>query len=1352
MPKECKDIQVTTRPLAFSEPKLSSVPGGMTIAEVVRDHMPGVVGVVVQLNGEVVPAIAWGEVKPIPGDHLLIYTALRGGRGKNPVAMLLQMVVVVAATVYGGPLGGAAFGAMNATTAAIGSAVIMTAGTFLVQAIAPTRPQSNKTYSYEDSQTYSLSASRNTMDAWGPIPVILGRHLVFPKLGAPTYTEIVGQDEYLRILVIWGIGPLKISNIKIGDTPINNFDDVEIETRYGWPDDTPLTLFPSQVRQDQYGIEISQASGWITRSAMANVDELTVGIYFNALVEINRKTAQRMSRTVNLEIRYREVGASTWTPLNGTVDYAAGSISITDPYMLGADGQGSIYAFANGAVGNFAFGTIGMLKIATYTYEVGDFMEGSQLSFSITSVTNLPNSTKTGLECSLSGNTISYTAGHIVYPSIYYTAATPEARRFAYNWKVDRTKAYEVSVRRVTADSTSDYIVDKCYLGSITSIKCENPLNVEVPVACSAIRIRATGQLSGVVDEINGICSSYCPRWNGSAWTTGLSVQRNPAALFRHVLMSSANAKHRTAAQIHGAELGQAYAHCVTEGWTFDQVRDFTASVPDTLMDIAAAMRSSIAISDGLWSMIWDRADRPIAQHITPRNSWGFSSEKVLIDHPHAFRVKFKNELNNWAWDERIVYADGYNASNATLFESIEFPGVTHPDLIYKHARFHQAQALLRPEFPSVYMDFESLACKRGSKVVLSYDMMLIGSGATAGRVKSLTLGTGDDDGRTLGFVSDELFVMEVGKTYCCRFRLADESGSSLLLTVSTVAGETDTFTFVLDPPILTTVGPQAGDLFSFGEAGSETSAYLVHSVNAQNEYVRKINLVDEAEAIYSADTGTIPAYDPNITAPIDLTKLKPAAPTISKIESGEKALEVSNGVARARIFVTIAPRSGNIRVQTYRIRYRKLGEAAWAQVDIEAESTSTAVINGVEEGYHYQIQAAAISYYGVRSLWSSVISELVIGQTEPPDDVEDFAVNIIGTDAHLSWSPVENYDLSHYRIRWSPSLSGATWGTSVDIIKRVGKPATSKTAPALVGTYMIKAVDFAGNESDSADAVSTSIARITGLNVVETFEQTHPAWSGTPDGTEESSEYGGITIAAITSAGYTGAATVHDDSSVEFSDEGGTAFDSADPTETSIEVASGYYEFASYVDLLGVFTSRLSASLTISGQDITADLYAMGDLYAAGNLYGAQDGQYSVSLEVATTSDDPAGTPTWSAWKGFLVGDYTARAYKFRAKLVSYEPNITPILEGFSVSIDMPDRLVRFAAEVGTSGARVAFSPAFYITPEVGLSVLDGEEGDAYTMTNWDETGFDIAFTNGGSAVAREISGIAQAYGEQET
>jgi hypothetical protein len=44
---------------------------------------------------------------------------------------------------------------------------------------------------------------------------------------------------------------------------------------------------------------------------------------------------------------------------------------------------------------------------------------------------------------------------------------------------------------------------------------------------------------------------------------------------------------------------------------------------------------------------------------------------------------------------------------------------------------------------------------------------------------------------------------------------------------------------------------------------------------------------------------------------------------------------------------------------------------------------------------------------------------------------------------------------------------------------------------------------------------------------------------------------------------------------------------------------------------------------------------------------------------------------------------------------------------------------------------------------------VLDGQEGDRFTITNLGPTGFDIAFTNGGSAVARNISGIAQSYGE---
>jgi hypothetical protein len=84
-------------------------------------------------------------------------------------------------------------------------------------------------------------------------------------------------------------------------------------------------------------------------------------------------------------------------------------------------------------------------------------------------------------------------------------------------------------------------------------------------------------------------------------------------------------------------------------------------------------------------------------------------------------------------------------------------------------------------------------------------------------------------------------------------------------------------------------------------------------------------------------------------------------------------------------------------------------------------------------------------------------------------------------------------------------------------------------------------------------------------------------------------------------------------------------------------------------------------------------------------------------------------------------------------------------------VSVDMPDRVIGFSGTIAAGGTAISFDPAFYATPEIGISVSDGQEGDKYTITGLDETGFTIAFTNGGGNVERTISGIAKAYGEQE-
>lgn len=962
------------------------VPSGLTVREIldlaleqagVPPGLPGNVHVSLSRDGQqsYISPEHFHRVRPKPGTQLVFRVVPRdpgGGGGKNPLRTVLMLAVTVAAMVLAPHLGAslAASWQLTATGQAIATGLIgagiTIVGSLLVNAIAPPRlPELSTGSNAAESPTYRLAGARNVANHFGPVPSILGRHRVHPNYGAMPYTEMVGQDNYLRMLFVFGYGPLALEDIRIGETPITDYTDWEMELRgVEWvgdgprpgtllDDDEPFTLYPGQVVEAQVGVVLSEQNVWVTRTSEPDSDELSVDVDFpQGLVRFSGNDGGRRDRSVSIEVEYRPVGGGAWT------------------------------------------------QVLAKTY----------------------------------------------------TERSAKPLRFGHRWKVSKGQ-YEIRMRRTTEVSNSDRVFDTLQWAVLRSIRDEDPLDFDRPLAALALRIKANEQLSGVIDSLNAIVTTICPDYRNGTWSARPTT--NPASLYRHVLQGPANARPRTNDQIDLPALEAWHQFCAQEGFAFNHVRDFDASVWSTLADIASAGRAAPAILDGRWGVVMDGAGKPVVQHITPRNSWGFSAERVYRHLPHGWRIRFINDQNGWNHDERIVYDDGYDEDNATLFEGLEIPGVTDPDLIWRHGRYHIASARLRPEVFSWNMDFEHIVFRRGDLVRVTHDVTMWGLGSA--RVKEVLR----DGSLTTGIVLDDELPAEAGKEYAVRVRRQD--GASWVRSVTNPGGTSYALTF--KEPVSFTQGPQVGDLVLFGEEGQESVELLIRSIEPGGDLTARVTGIDYAPQLYLADTGPIPPYDPQITRPPDLTEQAPEVPRIIGIVTGSAALQ--NGREEGRIIVRVAPFSGTIPVRWIETRHRLRGsEDSWTITREDAEG-QTVVIRGVEvsddtEEVHYDIAARSVSPWGVRSAWSDEV-----GTESAADDIPPGPVTGLRTQGGLrqivvSWENPPDPDLDHVEV-WAATSNDRALATRVGLVK-----GSSFVHSGLGGLdtrwYWARAVDVGGN------------------------------------------------------------------------------------------------------------------------------------------------------------------------------------------------------------------------------------------------------------------------------------------------
>jgi hypothetical protein len=516
------------------------------------------------------------------------------------------------------------------------------------------------------------------------------------------------------------------------------------------------------------------------------------------------------------------------------------------------------------------------------------------------------------------------------------------------------------------------------------------------------------------------------------------------------------------------------------------------------------------------------------------------------------------------------------------------------------------------------------------------------------------------------------------------------------------------------------------GDIVTatYDTAGFSAKPFRVMSLAINSDSTVTLGLEEHQDNFYTWESKS---QAPTIADTVLPNPFSVSAPALVTLD--DQLIEYSDGVVITALDVTIGASPDNF-VDYYQVEY-KLSTDSTYQVSGQVKGLNHRILN-VIDGLIYNVRVKAFNTLGVQSNYTSA-TRTIVGGIAPPSDVEDFACNIIGGDAHLSWSQITDLDLAYYQIRYSTLTTGATWGNSVSLVEKVARPATSVTVPARVGSYLIKAVDKNANLSSNEAVIATNVTAIGNYNAVATQTES-PTFAGTLNNTIISDG-----TLRLDSSELFDSAIGNFDSGTSFFDSGVTAYDL---------YSVGTYLFANPIDIGAVYTTRVTASITQTSDNLD-DLFdsRTGDFDDAGsNFDGDTPANCNAHLEIALSNDNI----TYTSFRNFVVGDYTARYYKFRVSLRSFDLSSTPVISALSVSIDMPDRIFSGNDIVsGTGTYTVTFTNPFYSSSyAVGITAQGLNTGDFFTISSKTVNGFNVAFKNsGGTGVTKTFDYLAKGY-----
>lgn len=905
-------VPVLTAPLIDPGQARQSLelPEGLSLAQMVDRAFPGVASadrsalrviLVTAAGAAAIEPKYWHRTRPKAGVQVVI----RIVPGKDALRTVLLAVVTIAASAFAGPLA-AALGVTGKLGVALIKVGLTVVGSLLVNALVPMpEPEQDK-----QKNSYSISGWKNAAQPNEALPEPFGRHRIAPPFAARSYSEIVGDQQFVRALFCFGCGPVRISDIRIGNTSIDEYDEVELELREGYPDDTPVTLYPQQILEDGEAAELVRPPQYddageviegpnvetpVVRETAADAQDVNVILQFPQGLFAYDDKGRRVGREITVRIRQRPKGDEDWQEV-ATLD-------------VWGNNNATMYR--------------------------------------------------------------------------------------QHRWQLPNRGKWEIEITRMSDDVQDTPQGSTVQLAALQSIRPEYPINMDVPLALIAVRIRATHQLNGPLDSLNAIVERIGKRWDGTAWSEGTS--RNPAAALVGLLQGPSNPFPAADAEIDWDRMRDWHDWCVAKGLRYDRVIDGGQSLGSLAREICAAGRAFPRHDGVTWGVVIDRPEDLVVDHIGPRNSNGFSWSRNYFDPPDAFRVTFFDETNDYAQAERMIpWPD--KTGDLAITEEIQIPGKTDPREIWIEARRRMYELIHRADAFTTSQSGGARVVTRGDQVMAAYDVL--SRTQQDARIEGV-------EGNLLELDRD--IEVEPGQDMGIRYRVfADDQD---LIGVSVVR---PIRLPVPGAPLVEIRGkgpfPGAGELVHIGPLEQVSEAMRVRGVETGDAFSSTLTLIAAAPQIDAlTDAEVPPDWNGRVGSAIVLGSQKPPAPRVVRIVTqpqytgGEDPGDTAQPAATS-ISLHLAPaKGGGVTLSGYRVEHRPASGGSWTTFDIPA-ATAQAVITGYITADQAELRAYAVGYDGTESdATPTLLVDVGGGEAQLPQAVEDASVSIDGGLGHVA-------------------------------------------------------------------------------------------------------------------------------------------------------------------------------------------------------------------------------------------------------------------------------------------------------------------------------------------------------------